>query len=73
MVRRAGAILFLVLGAYLAAVGITLGATIISSLFQPWLGLEPEILIPIAICLVAAFLLWIGMKLWKQAKLVSDQ
>lgn len=57
----------------MAAVGITLGATIIRSLFQPWLGLEPEILIPIAICLIAALLLWMGMKLWRQEKLASDQ
>ena len=58
---------FFVIGAYLAAMGVTLGVTMLRSLLEgPWLGLEPEILIPIGACLVAAFLLWMGMKLWRQ-------
>jgi hypothetical protein len=67
MARRAAAIILLAIGAYVAVMGITIGATIFSSLLEgPWLGLEPEILIPIGVCLVAAVLLWMGMKLWRQ-------
>jgi hypothetical protein len=67
MARRIGALFFIAIGAYLAAMGITIGAAIFRTLFEgPWLGLEPEILIPIGLCLVAGFLLWMGMKLWSQ-------
>jgi len=67
MAKRIGAVLFLILGAYMAAVGISIGASMLSSLLEgPWLGLEPELLIPMGICLVAALLLWMGMKLWRQ-------
>jgi hypothetical protein len=67
MARRVGAIIFFIIGAYLAAMGISIGGAILSSLLEgPWLGLEPEILIPIGICVVAALLLWMGMKLWRQ-------
>jgi hypothetical protein len=66
MLRRAGAIIFLLIGAYLAAVGITISASILSSLLEgPWLGLEPEILIGVGVCLIGALLLWMGMKLWR--------
>jgi hypothetical protein len=55
------------MGAYLAAIGVGIGATMLSILLDgPWLGLEPEILIPIGLWLVAALLLWVGMKLWRQ-------
>jgi hypothetical protein len=67
MARRLGAIVFLVMGAYVGSIGITIGASILRSLFAgPWLGWEPEILIAIGICLVAALLLWVGIKLWRQ-------
>jgi hypothetical protein len=67
MARRVAAVIFFGIGIYLAAVGVTIGATILSSLLEgPWLGLEPEILIPIGICLIAALLLWMGMRLWRQ-------
>ena len=64
MARRIGAVVFFVVGAYVGAVGITIGASILGSLLEgPWLGWEPEILIPLGVCLVAALLLWMGMKL----------
>ncbi len=67
MAKRVGAVLFFILGAYLAAVGITIGASIVGSLLDgPWLGLEPELLIAVGICLIAALLLWMGTKLWRQ-------
>jgi hypothetical protein len=67
MARRVGAVSCFVMGAYLAAMGIGIGATMLSILLEgPWLGLEPEILIPIGLWLVAALLLWVGMKLWRQ-------
>jgi hypothetical protein len=67
MARRVAAIILFVVGAYLAAVGITVGATILRPLLEgPWLGLEPEILIPTGICLVAVVFIWMAMKLWRQ-------
>ena len=67
MAKRVAAVLLLILGTYMAVVGISIGASILSSLLEgPWLGLEPELLIPLGICLVAALLLWMGMKLWRQ-------
>ena len=70
--RRVGAIIFLAIGTYVAAIGITIGAQILSTLLEgPWLGLEPEILIPVGICLVAALLLWMGLKLWRQGERLS--
>ena len=67
MARRIAAIFFLAIGVYVAVVGINIGAMILRSLLGgPWLGLEPEILIPIGVCLIAILLLWMGMKLWRQ-------
>jgi ABC-type branched-subunit amino acid transport system permease subunit len=65
MARRVGAIVFLAVGAYVAAMGIGIGARILGTLLDgPWLGLEPEILIPIGLLLVAVLLVWMGVRLW---------
>ena len=67
LARRLGAVVFIVAGAYIAAMGITVGTSIVTTLFEgPWLGLEPEILIPVGMGLVAALLMWMGLRLWKQ-------
>jgi hypothetical protein len=64
---RLAGITFLVVGATMATIGIMIGASMLRHLLDgPWLGPEPELLIPIAFWLVAGLLLWMGMKLWRQ-------
>jgi hypothetical protein len=67
MLRRIAAVLFLVVGAYVATVALTIGVSVVNSLFRGgWLGLEPELLIPVGIGAVSALLLRLGVVLWRQ-------
>ncbi|CAN5590166.1 hypothetical protein BH24ACT26_BH24ACT26_15350 [soil metagenome] len=69
LVLRVGAIIFFVVGAYVAYVGVAIGASILRLLLEgPWLGFEPELLIAIGVCLVAALLMWMGRRLWRQGE-----
>ena len=69
MVRRISAGVLIVLGALLAYMGIGTAISMTRLFFASgggWLGPEPEMLIPIAALLVAAFLWWLGVRLWRQ-------
>lgn len=69
MVRRVAAILILLLGTYIVAMGVTVTAAVLRSIFQgPWLGFEPEILIGIALLMVGGLVLWIGGRVWRTAE-----
>ena len=62
--RRVVASLLMVLAAYLLTMAVLIGARIIRSLFRGgFLGLEPELLIPVGIAAVAAGLIMLARRL----------
>lgn len=59
----------MVLGAFVAGMGILIAISMARLIIDgggDWLGPEPEMLIPIAAVLVAAFLFWLGVHFWRQ-------
>jgi hypothetical protein len=64
---RWAAVMIWILAGYFAYVGAALAFVMLRSLFSgPWLGLEPEIMIPLAIFAIAAGLVWLGRVVWRR-------
>ena len=61
------------LAAYFAYIGVAVGISLIRSLFSgPWLGLEPEIMIPFGSLAIAAGLAWLGRLSWSRKAEASE-
>lgn len=70
---RWAAVQLWILAGYFAYVAVGLAIVIFRSLFTgPWLGLEPEVLIPLAPLAVAAVLTWLGLRLWRRTRPAAD-
>ena len=67
MVRRIVGAVLIMLGTYVAYMGLSIAVTMTEFFFEGeegWLGPEPEMLIPIAALLVAALMYLLGARLW---------
>ena len=65
---RWAAVQIWILAAYFAYVAVSIAIAIFRSLFTgPWLGLEPEIMIPLLPLAVAGGLVWLGRIVWARA------
>ena len=69
MLLKWWAICLWALAAYFAYIGIAIAIYMVDSLLSgPWLGPEPELLIPIALLLFSGVLAWLGWRAWKAAR-----
>jgi hypothetical protein len=68
MGRWVAVVIWIVAG-YFAYAAVGIAIVIFRSLFRgPWLGLEPEVMIPLVPLGIAGVLIWLGRRVWARTR-----